>query len=156
MLEGGARDVEAPQEQVKVLRVGRAVGVGVNTRCFCVGLAFDLQRIAVALEIIDATSLSFCPLMLAASPWPSERNRAAIWWRSLDIRSIIFSATAGLYLLRLNRSSSSSIPKSAIFCRVRSVICFSIPLAQAEYLEVYLAEPCRFSPIPYRAKAVVL
>src|SRR5438067_8774477 len=39
---------------------------------------------------------------------------------------MIFSATAGLYLLRLNRSSSSSIPKSEIFCRVRSVICFSI------------------------------
>src|SRR6266498_4439480 len=41
------------------------------------------------------------------------------------MRSIIFSATAGLYLLRLNRSSSSSIPKSEIFWRVRSVICFS-------------------------------
>src|SRR5882724_13512861 len=47
VLEGGARDVEAAQEQVKVLRVGRAVGVGVNTRGFRVGLAFDLQRVTV-------------------------------------------------------------------------------------------------------------
>src|SRR4029077_14312693 len=47
VLEGGARDVEAPQEQVKVLRVGRAVGVSVNTRCFRVGRALDLQRVAV-------------------------------------------------------------------------------------------------------------
>src|SRR6266481_1801520 len=80
----------------------------------------------VAVELMEATSLSFWPLIFAASPRPSERNRAAIWCRSLDIRSIIFSATAGLYLLRLNRSSSSSIPKSEIFWRVRSVICFSI------------------------------
>src|SRR6266536_3371487 len=80
----------------------------------------------VAAELIDATSLSFWPLIFAASPRPSERKRAAIWCRSLDMRSIIFSATAGLYLLRLKRSSSSSMPKSEIFWRVRSVICFSI------------------------------
>src|SRR6266542_4703762 len=42
VLEGRARDVETAQEKVKVLRVGCAVGVGVNTRCLRVGLAFNL------------------------------------------------------------------------------------------------------------------
>src|SRR4029077_7259255 len=48
VLEGGARDVEAAQEQGKVLGGGGAVGVGVNTRRLRVGFAFDLQRVTVS------------------------------------------------------------------------------------------------------------
>src|SRR5207248_720251 len=47
VLEGRACYVETAQEKVKVLRVGRAVDVGINARCFRVGFAFDLQGVTV-------------------------------------------------------------------------------------------------------------
>jgi hypothetical protein len=47
MLERSFRDFEAAQEEIQILGVRRTVSARVDARRFCVGFAFDLQRIAI-------------------------------------------------------------------------------------------------------------
>jgi len=109
--KGGARgDARAAQKHGKGLAIGSAVGVGVNTPASASASPSILRRPRLALEIIDATSLSFAADVGRPRRDPRNGTGPRSGGASLDIRSIIIfsQATARVCtLLRLNRSSSN-------------------------------------------------